>query len=38
MEVLFYSKRFYERSGFAASPVDPLILMIPVSEAARILS
>ena len=27
------AKRFYERSGFIASPVDPMTLMITVAEA-----
>jgi predicted N-acetyltransferase YhbS len=31
------SKRFYERHGFIASPVDPLTVMIGLAEAARIL-
>jgi GNAT superfamily N-acetyltransferase len=30
-------KRFYERYGFVASPVDPMTVMITVAEAARIL-
>jgi GNAT superfamily N-acetyltransferase len=30
--------RFYEQYGFAASPVNPLTLMITVAEAKRILS
>ncbi|HEY1210298.1 MAG TPA: GNAT family N-acetyltransferase [Terracidiphilus sp.] len=29
------AKKFYERSGFIASPVDPLTLMITVAEAAN---
>src|SRR5208282_3437451 len=31
------AKRFYERCGFVASPVDPMTVMITVAEAARIL-
>jgi predicted N-acetyltransferase YhbS len=31
------AKRFYEKYGFASSPVDPLTLMITVAEAARTL-
>jgi len=31
------AKRFYERYGFVASPVDPLTVMITVSEAMKIL-
>jgi GNAT superfamily N-acetyltransferase len=31
------AKRFYEKNGFIPSPVDPMTLMIPVAEAARIL-
>ena len=31
------AKRFYERYGFVASPVDPITVMITVAEAARIL-
>jgi GNAT superfamily N-acetyltransferase len=31
------AKRFYERYGFVASPVDPMTVMITVAEAARIL-
>lgn len=31
------AKRFYERSGFLASPVDPMTLMITVAEAANAL-
>ena len=31
------AKRFYERYGFVASPVDPMTVMIKVAEAARIL-
>jgi GNAT superfamily N-acetyltransferase len=32
------AKRFYEKCGFVASPVDPLTVMITVSEAARIVA
>jgi predicted N-acetyltransferase YhbS len=31
------AKRFYERCGFVASPVDPLTVMITVTEALKIL-
>lgn len=31
------AKRFYERHGFAVSPLDPMTLMIPVADAERIL-
>jgi GNAT superfamily N-acetyltransferase len=31
------AKRFYERYGFVASPVDPPTVMISVAEAARII-
>lgn len=31
------AKRFYERYGFVASPVDPMTVMIRVAEAANIL-
>ena len=31
------AKRFYEKSGFVASPVDPMTLMITVAEAANTL-
>jgi GNAT superfamily N-acetyltransferase len=31
------AKRFYEKSGFIPSPVDPMTLMITVSEAAKAL-
>jgi ribosomal protein S18 acetylase RimI-like enzyme len=31
------AKRFYEKSGFIASPIDPMTLMITVFEAARML-
>jgi GNAT superfamily N-acetyltransferase len=29
------ARQFYVRSGFSPSPVDPMTLMIPVSEAAK---
>jgi GNAT superfamily N-acetyltransferase len=32
------ARRFYEKSGFVSSPVDPMTLMITVAEAARTLS
>jgi GNAT superfamily N-acetyltransferase len=32
------AKRFYERYGFKASPVDPMILMITVADARKALS
>jgi GNAT superfamily N-acetyltransferase len=32
------AKRFYEKYGFVASPVDPLTVMITVAEAAKILA
>jgi predicted N-acetyltransferase YhbS len=32
------AKRFYEKYGFIASPADPMTVMIPLSEAARLLS
>lgn len=32
------AKRFYERSGFASSPLEPLTLMITVKDAERALS
>ena len=32
------AKRFYERNGFRASPVDPMILMITVADAKNALS
>jgi len=32
------AKRFYERYGFRASPVDPMILMITVADAKKALS
>ena len=31
------AKRFYERHGFRASPVDPMTVMITLSEAARMM-
>jgi GNAT superfamily N-acetyltransferase len=31
------AKRFYEKHGFAASPVDPMTVMITTAEAARML-
>lgn len=31
------AKRFYERNGFSTSPVDPMMLMIRVADAERIL-
>jgi GNAT superfamily N-acetyltransferase len=31
------AKRFYEGHGFIASPIDPLMLMITMAEATRIL-
>jgi GNAT superfamily N-acetyltransferase len=31
------AKRFYERYGFVASPVDPMTVMIPVAEAVRLI-
>jgi len=31
------SRRFYERYGFVASPVEPLTVMITVAEAVTIL-
>jgi len=31
------AKRFYEKYGFVASPVDPMTVMIPIAEAAKIL-
>ncbi|HEY7389280.1 MAG TPA: GNAT family N-acetyltransferase [Bryobacteraceae bacterium] len=31
------AKRFYERYGFVASPVDPMTVMITIGEAAKIL-
>jgi GNAT superfamily N-acetyltransferase len=32
------AKRFYERYGFAASPVDPMTLMVMVADAKRAVS
>ena len=32
------AKRFYERHGFAVSPVDPMVLMITVADAGKALS
>lgn len=32
------ARRFYERSGFASSPVDPMTLMITVVDAEKALS
>jgi len=32
------AKRFYERYGFVASPVDPMTVMITVAEAVRLLA
>jgi hypothetical protein len=32
------AKRFYERRGFAVSPVDPMVLMIAVADAGKALS
>jgi hypothetical protein len=31
------AKRFYEKYGFVASPVDPMTVMITTAEAAKIL-
>lgn len=31
-------KRFYERCGFATSPLDPMTLMITVADAEKALS
>jgi hypothetical protein len=31
------AKRFYERYGFVASPVDPMMLMITVTDAEKAL-
>jgi len=31
------AKQFYERSGFIASPIDPMTLMITVAEAVNVL-
>ena len=30
------AKRFYEKYGFVESPVDPLTVMIPVADAAKL--
>ncbi len=32
------AKRFYEKCGFVASPVDPMTLMVTISEAAHTLA
>lgn len=32
------AKRFYEGHGFVASPIDPLMLMITVAEALKVLA
>ena len=32
------AKRFYERSGFAVSPLDPMTLMITVADAEKVLA
>ena len=32
------AKRFYERSGFVSSPIDPMTLMITVADAEKALS
>ncbi len=32
------ARQFYERCGFSASPVDPMTLMITISDADRALS
>lgn len=32
------AKRFYERHGFKASPVDPMVLMITIADARKALS
>lgn len=32
------AKRFYEKYGFVASPIDPLTVMVTVGEAVKILS
>jgi GNAT superfamily N-acetyltransferase len=32
------ARQFYERSGFRSSPIDPMTLMVSVSEAERALS
>jgi len=31
------AKDFYEQHGFVASPIDPMTVMIPVGEAAKLL-
>jgi predicted N-acetyltransferase YhbS len=31
------AKHFYERYGFAPSPVDPMTLAVPIAEAEKIL-
>lgn len=31
------AKRFYEKYGFVASPVDPMTVMITTAEAAKII-
>jgi hypothetical protein len=31
------AKRFYERAGFSASPVDPMTMMITLAEVDRAL-
>jgi hypothetical protein len=32
------AKRFYEKWGFIASPVDPMTLMVTVTEATKMLA
>jgi hypothetical protein len=32
------AKRFYEKHGFSASPIDPLTVVLSLSDAERILS
>ena len=32
------AKRFYEKWGFIASPIDPMTLMVTVTEAAKMLA
>jgi predicted N-acetyltransferase YhbS len=32
------AKAFYERHGFGASPIDPMVLMITISDARRMLA
>jgi hypothetical protein len=32
------ARRFYEASGFHASPIDPMTLMLPLSEVQREIS